>query len=1130
MAGLFDDLIPASSAPAAAAPAPASAVPQGSGGLFDDLIPTQPATAAPLTIKGSPQSAGDALDMVEGTGTDAYNTGPSENGATVGQRAATLAGNVNNFVRATANAVPLVGGLADKLDAATSAALGGSYAGSLAQQQAQDQQFAQQNPVAAGTAGLLGAGAGTAAMLPDAALGLVGSTAARVGGGAAGGALLGGADSAIRGDSPVTGAAVGALGGAAGPAIGAGAGAAYRLGANLVPQAVPEALQGYSRTARGWLQRGIGDATPQEMQAAAAALGDQGFFGERSPGLLDLTQSVANNTGPGKAIVRDAFDARNAGTGQRVMGAVDEALGPAQNPTPVKQAIQDAQSAVTTPYFAQAFQNGAPYTPDLAALVQRPAIASAMQDAAEAAADRGVPLGTITLDASGNPVASGAAMQAYEAGQRPAVTGALANMLGADPTMGPLATQSALTIQRKAASDPLYDAYRQMSVPMTPELAGVLNRPSTRAALAQAERKAQDEGTTIFAPRARQFETDPLGSGNVPEPPIDLDNIPPFQAEQAPSRPEPVGVPRPQDLHAFVRSAGGIQDRGGDLASMGYGNLVARPGEGLGADAMRQAAAQAGYLGPNIDHATANTTVNDLFNAIGSDNPIHSVFDQDAAAQWAARDAAMADYNRGGAARGEVGRDAGPRPMAPGLPFGGPDVPTGPAARAPQITPRGLDLVKRALQDKADTAGRAGSTDDARIFGNLKNELLAAIENHPDPSIADAYGAARRAYAGPSREIDALNAGRVAFGDNVTPEQVQREYAALQTDGERQRYRQGMFSAGSDKLSKAGDTSNFVRTVAGNQTLRDKFAAVAPHQEALDTFNGHIARAQQQFTEAQRPTSEALHHALGVLDARVARGETAVTPARDALAAHLGRDPYYAYGRAQDQSYGALLGAMDQGKTALRTGSNAINPADFADRFGSRTGAGQEAERVAMRADLDSQLRQSRNDYGTMNRLLQGEDGYNSAKIGTAFGEDNRAQLTAALLREDAMKANKKAVMDGSPTGERTAVRELTQPDVKTGFLGYLANMRPLDQPATILPPFLHPQNLGERFYAGRYEAARKEIAPLLVSRDGAQIDALMAALLRMQAGRAAVPAVNADALVKVLAGVNQRGRQLVEQ
>ena len=713
MAGLtFDDVIAAPVAPGGApAPAlapPVMAAPAGRGMTFDDITGPTPAPGqpAPLTIPVPTQAAGstdpDINPNGDGLSQDqidaALKARFAKAGASGRDNLAAAPGYVNNVVRATANAVPVVGGLADKLDAATSAALGGSYDKSMAQQQGQDQAFAQQNPVASTTAGLVGGGAGTVAMLPAAGLGLgTGSLLARMGTAAAAQGALGGADSAVRGDSPVGGALIGGFSGAAGPAAGAALGTAARYAKGLMAP-LPAELAGTGSLDRKWMAAALRGQSPADLQAATDALGPAGMFGERSPGLLDLTQSVANNTGGGKAVVRDAFDARNAGTNQRVMGAVDEALGPAQNPTPVRQAVEDTRAAVTTPYFQQAFQNGAPYTPELAAIAQRPAAASALQDAATAAANRGTPFPTITLDATGNPVASDAAMQAYEAGQRPAVTGALANMLGADPTMGPLVTQDALAAQRKAASDPLYDAYRQMSVPMTSDLASVLNRPSTRQALAAAERKAQDQGRSIFATRASQFERDPLGSGAMPEPPIDLDNIPPFQAEQAPSRPAPVGVPRPQDLHGFIRSAGGIQDRGGDLASMGYGNLVARQGQGLGPDAMRQAAAQAGYLGADIDHATANTTVNDLFGAIGSDNPIHSVFDQDAAAQWAARDAAMGEFNRGGAARGEVGRDAGSRPMAPGMPFGGPDVPTGPAARAPQVSPEGLDYIKVPLR------------------------------------------------------------------------------------------------------------------------------------------------------------------------------------------------------------------------------------------------------------------------------------------------------------------------------------------------------------------------------------------------------------------------------------------------
>ena len=330
------------------------------------------------------------------------------------------------------------------------------------------------------------------------------------------------------------------------------------------------------------------------------------------------------------------------------------------------RASRTPDAAVTAPYFAQAAQNGMPYTPELADLMQRPAVASAMQDAATAAANRGQPLGSITLDAAGNPVSSDAALDALNAGTRPAVTDALARLMGTDANAaGPLAATDALTTQRSAAADPLYQAYRSMNVPMTPELADVLNRPSVQSAIPAAERKAQDQGRTIFAQRGAGFDRDPLGSGVTPEMPADLPEIPPHTGDQAPSRPAPVGVPRPVDLHSFIRSLGGMQDPGGDLASMGLHNIIARPGQGLGPDAVRQVAAEAGYLGGDTNAAMRNTTIGDLHNALENGDRTFSVHDEDAVHQWATRDAAMQDYQQGGGVgRGEVGRDAGMRPNA----------------------------------------------------------------------------------------------------------------------------------------------------------------------------------------------------------------------------------------------------------------------------------------------------------------------------------------------------------------------------------------------------------------------------------------------------------------------------------
>ncbi len=135
-----------------------------------------------------------------------------------------------------------------------------------------------------------------------------------------------------------------------------------------------------------------------------------------------------------------------------------------------------------------------------------------------------------------------------------------------------------------------------------------------------------------------------VGAGPRPDAPgFDPDGM------QAPQRPD---VPRPQDLRAFVKSRGGMIDTGGDLASMGMHELIGRGARAVDPDKMREAAAEAGYLGGDTTRAMRETHPNDLLDALSGDRPVHSVRDEDAAAAWAAHDEARERYD---AARGEFG-------------------------------------------------------------------------------------------------------------------------------------------------------------------------------------------------------------------------------------------------------------------------------------------------------------------------------------------------------------------------------------------------------------------------------------------------------------------------------------------
>ncbi len=1034
--------------------------------------------------------------MVEGTGTAAYDTGGPEDGLTPLQRAKQLPGAAVAAADGFANSIPFT----DRAAAAAAAATGlggtfGDYSGNLAQLRKEEGAAMDAHPVAA-TAGELAGGAA----IPVGEVGFVAkgtSLGAKALRGAVTGAAIGTAQGASS-SSDLTdvgqtakdaglGAGIGAFTGAAVPAVASGAGAAWRLANPDTVAAVP----GVANTARDLVLGAIDKDGVDNVQRNAALYGDAAMPFDYGTGLRGIAEGLATKDGPAASTIGDKLGYRQAATNQRVRTGLMDNFGPAQDPTAVKASIDDVQNAATVPLFARADAAGVPWSSDSDALMQRPAVATAMRGAAQDAANAGTPLPTVVLDEAGQPVGSDAAMQTYEAGQRPAVTSALGDLLGADPSQGPLSLEDALTAQRKAASDPLYQTYRSMSVPMTPDLADVLQRPSVQAALPAAERKAADQGRTIYAsPASAPAPSAATSSGltDIPDPVADLGqayNVTPTQGSfsvQPSAPPRPTG-PAPVSLTSFLQRAGGVQDPGGDLRSMGFNRF---PGlisdSGVPLDRAREMAAEAGYLGGDTTHAMANTTPNDLLDAMGA-HPRYSVQDSDAMAarqayqDWqavqgattshdyateavrshlldngvptntidpATLDTAARFVDRHGMDPGNAWEQAAMSPPFPGdtpATRGSTGFMAGASAEAPQprqLTPEGLDYVKRALDDKVAKAryGSEPSPDDARVFGDLKGQLLGAIENHPDPSIADAYSTARQAYAAPSREIDALHAGRAAVGDSVTPEQVQREFGALGTDGERQQYRNGVFNALRDKLGKASDTANFVRTVSGNQALRDKFAAVAPHQGALDTFNAAMDRASQTFTEAQRPTPQAWRGALGRLDTQAAKGDTGAAAARDDLASHLGQNPDFARARGIQRDYEGLKGAVDYGRESLAAGGNPIWPSAHADRLAAMTPAEVAAAKVGQRSLMEEAVGVKPNDQLAIKQLFQTGNtpgytapgvtpgnpdlsGWNAQKLASTYGHEPVARMQELLNANDAMHDTFQGVMQSSKTARR---------------------------------------------------------------------------------------------------------------
>ncbi|MER8653868.1 hypothetical protein [Mesorhizobium sp. M0847] len=195
----------------------------------------------------------------------------------------------------------------------------------------------------------------------------VASAPLRFGASALTGGLINGTDAAIRsggdptatGIGAVTGAGLGVLAPAIGPLVGRGVkyvadgwnlgGAAKELGIDKVAAAM--------------LSRAAGrDALDAGALGQMDKLGPGGMIMDLGENLRSQAGGLAALPGEGKAIVRGAVDARNAGANQRITSTIDQELGPAPIPSRINAGI-DVNQANLSPEYRAAFANASPVNP-----------------------------------------------------------------------------------------------------------------------------------------------------------------------------------------------------------------------------------------------------------------------------------------------------------------------------------------------------------------------------------------------------------------------------------------------------------------------------------------------------------------------------------------------------------------------------------------------------------------------------------------------------------------------------------------------------------------------------------------------------------------------------------------------
>jgi hypothetical protein len=276
----------------------------------------------------------------------------------------------NDVGRSFATGVPIIGGLLNKADAATNAALapilnplfdpkdqlseatfGERYAHSLRDQEGADAKFSDQHPIVDEAAKFAG---GAAAMVPAAAaapglLGVTGSLGARTLAGGISNAAIGGADALTRGEDPITGALFGGVLGAAMPAA---TSALTHVAMNNPIVSNISARLNPERFAQRQVARAISESgqTPEQIgrsvtDAAAEGqpeytVGDaMGNAGQR------MLSTVARAPGEGRTAVVDALEGRQGTQGRRISNALAEGFDSPQTAAQTETSLTGARDA-----------------------------------------------------------------------------------------------------------------------------------------------------------------------------------------------------------------------------------------------------------------------------------------------------------------------------------------------------------------------------------------------------------------------------------------------------------------------------------------------------------------------------------------------------------------------------------------------------------------------------------------------------------------------------------------------------------------------------------------------------------------------------------------------------------------
>lgn len=258
-------------------------------------------------------------------------------------------------------------GLGDRaralIDSSVEAAGGNgfNYSDNLKKQQTATEDFAKAHPVAAPVLEAAGGAIAPLAVVKAAAAPATLGVKTLVGAGTGGaiGATQGALGSKDWTD-PAQVAKDAAVGGGTGLVLGGlipGASKIIGAGYEKIANAVTGRAEGLSRAASGHLVNAVQADGPAAVQARLAELGPDAMLADAGPALLGKAQGASLNSDEGRSVLQNTLTARDKATNARIQSDVNGALGPAEDPQTVTDAIRAHRSAVDSVNYPAALDN-----------------------------------------------------------------------------------------------------------------------------------------------------------------------------------------------------------------------------------------------------------------------------------------------------------------------------------------------------------------------------------------------------------------------------------------------------------------------------------------------------------------------------------------------------------------------------------------------------------------------------------------------------------------------------------------------------------------------------------------------------------------------------------------------------